>query len=96
MTVGALTLCCKPAVDDRYNVLKIVLSSKRLPEKISLFLREVVYEGESFSKSSLFILSPDVEAVYRNGGYYSTLYVNRAFPFLELLFPGNGRLSRTV
>jgi len=50
MTVGALSLCCKPAVDDRYNVLKIVLSSKRLPEKISLFLREVVYKGDKFLK----------------------------------------------
>src|SRR5208283_1017605 len=33
----------------------------------------------SFSKSSLFILPPDVGAVYRNARLKSTLYANRAY-----------------
>src|SRR5208283_1057313 len=35
----------------------------------------------SFSKSSLFILPPDVGAVYRNARLKSTLYANRAYDF---------------
>src|SRR5208283_3328950 len=36
----------------------------------------------SFSKSSLFILPPDVGAVYRNARLKSTLYANRAIAFI--------------
>jgi hypothetical protein len=50
MTVGTLSSCSKPALNDRDNVLKFVLSLKRLPEKITLLLREVVYEGDKLLK----------------------------------------------
>jgi len=50
MTVGAPWLCGKRAFDDRNNVLKVVFSLKRLSEKIALFLREIVYEGDKLLK----------------------------------------------
>ncbi len=50
MTVSTLSLCGESALNDRSNVFKIILSLKRLPKKITLFLREVVYDGDKLLK----------------------------------------------
>src|SRR5208283_1772553 len=50
----------------------------------------------SFSKSSLFILPPDVGAVYRNARLKSTLYANRAIVFEPINGGFNGQASSTI
>jgi hypothetical protein len=48
--MGAFSLCSKPILDNRDYALKIVLSLKRFLDRITLLLREVVYESNKFLK----------------------------------------------